>query len=90
MLYERKNIEDWFCFRFYSKSVSCGGLYVCRNEDHLWNDYNRRGGQIYQSNVSFHYPNNERMILKNINLKLDCGSKIAIVGPNGAIALRVI
>ena len=40
--------------------------------------------QIEFRNVSFHYPNNDRMILKKINFKLDCGSKLAIVGPNGA------
>ncbi|QVK17138.1 ABC transporter ATP-binding protein [Mycoplasmatota bacterium] len=35
-------------------------------------------------NVSFHYPNSEDMILKNINLKLHVGRKMAIVGRNGA------
>jgi len=36
------------------------------------------------NNVSFHYPNNEEMILKNVNWKIDMGKKLAIVGPNGA------
>ena len=35
-------------------------------------------------NVSFHYPNNDRMILKNISYKLTTGKKLAIVGANGA------
>ncbi len=35
-------------------------------------------------NVSFHYPNNGQIILKNISWKLDMGKKLAIVGPNGA------
>jgi ATP-binding cassette subfamily B protein len=35
-------------------------------------------------NVTFHYPNNEEIILKNISLKLGIGEKLAIVGPNGA------
>lgn len=35
-------------------------------------------------NVSFHYPNSEEMILKNISLKLKISKKMAIVGKNGA------
>ena len=35
-------------------------------------------------NVSFHYPNSDRMILKNISFKLTTGKKLAIVGANGA------
>ena len=35
-------------------------------------------------NVSFHYPNSDRMILKNISFKLNTGKKLAIVGANGA------
>ncbi len=34
-------------------------------------------------NVSFHYPNCTNMILKNINLTINSGSKISIVGDNG-------
>ena len=35
-------------------------------------------------NVSFHYPNNEELILKNVSWKMETGKKLAIVGPNGA------
>ena len=35
-------------------------------------------------NVSFKYPNNENYILKNINIKIEEGEKLAIVGENGA------
>jgi ATP-binding cassette subfamily B protein len=35
-------------------------------------------------NVSFKYPNTERFILKDFNLKLESGEKIALVGENGA------
>ncbi|MBQ8799417.1 MAG: ABC transporter ATP-binding protein [Lachnospiraceae bacterium] len=35
-------------------------------------------------NVSFHYPNSDRLILKNISFKLQTGKKLAIVGANGA------
>ena len=34
--------------------------------------------------VSFHYPNNNEMILNNVSIKLKIGTKMAIVGPNGA------
>ena len=35
-------------------------------------------------NVSFHYPNNEEIILNNVSWKIETGRKLAIVGPNGA------
>lgn len=35
-------------------------------------------------NVSFHYPNSDRLILKNVSFQLKTGKKFAIVGANGA------
>jgi ATP-binding cassette subfamily B protein len=35
-------------------------------------------------NISFHYPNNDIKILKNLSLTIKAGEKIAIVGENGA------
>jgi len=35
-------------------------------------------------NVSFHYPNNDEIILNNVSWKIETGKKLAIVGPNGA------
>jgi ATP-binding cassette subfamily B protein len=35
-------------------------------------------------NVTFHYPNNDDIILDNVSWKLETGKKLAIVGPNGA------
>ena len=35
-------------------------------------------------NVSFKYPNTENYVLKNINIKINSGRRIAIVGMNGA------
>ncbi|QVK20989.1 ABC transporter ATP-binding protein [Mycoplasmatota bacterium] len=40
--------------------------------------------EVEFKNVSFKYPNQEEYTLKNINLKLEKGSKLAIVGSNGA------
>lgn len=34
--------------------------------------------------VSFHYPNNDRLVLKNVSFRLKQGQKLAIVGANGA------
>lgn len=34
--------------------------------------------------VSFKYPESERFILKNFNLIINCGEKVALVGENGA------
>ncbi len=35
-------------------------------------------------NISFHYPNTEKMVLKSINFDLRAGEKMAFVGENGA------
>lgn len=35
-------------------------------------------------NVSFHYPNNEELVLDHVNAKIRVGGKMAIVGPNGS------
>jgi ABC-type bacteriocin/lantibiotic exporter with double-glycine peptidase domain len=35
-------------------------------------------------NVSFKYPGHENYVLKNVNLKIDAGMKLAVVGINGA------
>jgi ATP-binding cassette subfamily B protein len=41
-------------------------------------------GRIRFRNVGFHYPNNEQMVLSNINLEAKPGQMIALVGPSGA------
>jgi ABC-type multidrug transport system fused ATPase/permease subunit len=41
------------------------------------------GPEIVFENVYFKYPNTERFIYKNLNLKISAGEKIALVGPNG-------
>ncbi len=47
-------------------------------EKRLDNEY-----ELEFRNVSFHYPNSDRIILKNISFKLTTGKKLAIVGANG-------
>ncbi len=53
-----------------------GTLSVEKRED---NEY-----QIEFKNVSFKYPNTEEYVLKNLNLKLTIGQRVAIVGMNGS------
>ncbi len=40
--------------------------------------------QLEFKNVSFHYPNSDDVIIKNLSLKINVGGKLAIVGKNGA------
>ena len=40
--------------------------------------------EIEFENVSFIYPNTDKYVLKNVNLKISSGEKLAIVGYNGA------
>lgn len=53
-----------------------GTLPIEKRDD---NDY-----ELEFKNVSFHYPNNEEQVLKNINAKIHVGRKMAIVGKNGS------
>ena len=39
---------------------------------------------ICVSNLRFHYPNSDRMILDNVSFEIKSGTKVAIVGVNGA------
>lgn len=40
-------------------------------------------GRIRFSGVSFHYPGSEQLVLKEINLEIDSGAMVALVGPSG-------
>lgn len=40
--------------------------------------------EIEFKNVSFKYPNTEKFVLRNINIKISHGEKIAVVGKNGS------
>lgn len=40
--------------------------------------------EIEFKDVSFHYPNSEKMVLSHVNTKITLGSKTAVVGKNGA------
>ena len=44
----------------------------------------KTGPNIEFKNVSFKYPNTDKFVIKNLNLKIETGEKIAIVGHNGA------
>ena len=48
-------------------------------EKRLDNDY-----ELEFKNVSFHYPDNTEMVLKNITAKIKVGRKMAIAGRNGS------
>lgn len=41
-------------------------------------------GEIEFENVSFHYEDNEEKVLNNINLHVEAGEYVALVGPSGA------
>ncbi len=67
-------LENYFTYLNLKTSKEYG-TYDVIDEDNL---------AITFKNVSFKYPNTEEYVLKNINLKIDKGAKLAIVGLNGA------
>lgn len=44
----------------------------------------KRSGDIEFINVSFAYPNTDRLVLKNVNIKIKAGERLSVVGYNGA------
>lgn len=54
------------------------------NEVHLFPPENNQYPMFEFENVSFTYPNTKKTVLKNINIKISKGEKLAIVGLNGA------
>jgi len=57
-------------------------IYIQSNRDSLIQD--EINGKIEFRNVSFKYPGSEEYALKNINMSIDAGSNVAIVGRTGA------
>lgn len=47
-------------------------------------DFSAEKHTVEFRNVSFRYPESQNYVLKNINLKIDSGEKLAIVGMNGS------
>ncbi len=43
-----------------------------------------RTPEIRFENVSFKYPNTDKLVLRNVNLTIPAGTKMALVGVNGA------
>src|SRR5581483_3523740 len=47
-------------------------------------DRDSTAGHIRLRHVSFHYPNSEQLVLRDIDLEARPGQMIALVGPSGA------
>jgi len=73
---QNKYLRNYYLFLDTKNEKYDGTLPI---EKRLDNEY-----ELEFKNVSFHYPNSEELILKNINTKIKVGKKLAIVGQNGA------
>lgn len=73
---QRQYLKNYCIFLNIENQKYKGTLPIEKRDD---NEY-----ELEFRNVSFHYPNSEEMILKNVSLKLKVGRKMAIVGRNGA------
>lgn len=47
-------------------------------------------GKIHLRNVSFKYPSRDTQVLRNLNLTIQVGEKVALVGPSGCGKSTVI
>lgn len=55
-----------------------------REDEKQYLDYERLTGRIELNDVSFSYPESDQAALKNINVKIRTGEKIAVIGRIGA------
>lgn len=75
----------------YSANASLKTLSLMRSERQTEQtaDLEEANGRVFEStvkmsSVTFTYPNSERPVLENINLEINSGEFVAIVGPTGA------
>lgn len=58
---------------------------VNQHDPMIQKEYKRFEGNIEYSNVNFHYPTRTDIeVMKGINLKIEAGQKVALVGPSGS------
>ncbi|WP_189597497.1 ABC transporter ATP-binding protein [Paenibacillus elgii] len=65
-------------FEFIDLQEESASTYADRHNNQLL------GKELAVENLSFKYPNKDKLVLKNISFKVHAGEKIAIVGENGA------
>lgn len=73
--------KDSFTIKKFVDAADAGDIIL---SGRLVSGKNICGRTIEFRNVSFAYPGTERMILKNINLTLNAGEQVALVGENGS------
>lgn len=71
-------IEDFFIFLDLEENKETEGINIQKIKE------------IEFNNVSFSYKDTDKMVLKNISLKIDCSKPIAIIGENGSGKTTII
>ncbi len=69
-------LQDIFRFLDMPNNMYQGSLTTEKRSDRKYN--------VEFKNVSFRYPNTDRWVLRNVNLKFEVGSRLAVVGENGS------
>ncbi len=72
---DMRYLDDYYAFIDLEESIKEGAVEL---------PINSQGLSIEFKNVSFKYPDTELYVLKDFNLKVEAGEKIALVGENGA------
>lgn len=72
----RERMEEFFSYLDLPEKKKKGTIPVQKRKDGRF--------LVEFKNVSFRYPGTENWILKNLNLRLEIGERVALVGPNGS------
>lgn len=84
-----KQLATWY--NLFNRTVAAGGrvFEVLDMEDEIIESQETTAVEklskcVHYKDVSFHYPGTEKMVLKNISVKVPVGSTVALVGHSGA------
>ncbi|MBD3351706.1 MAG: ATP-binding cassette domain-containing protein [Candidatus Lokiarchaeota archaeon] len=90
MNFKRPTRISIWAFSIVTRAISAARRLISTMNEKSTIGQNKKGisslikGKIEFKNVDFHYPNSNKLVLKNLNFKVNSGETVAIVGTTGS------